>query len=58
MTKQDVLPLKFVHCAEQSLGITMQANRTQSYGASGWPLAHLGVVGQRHRRPIGTLSSN
>ena len=58
MTKQDVLLLKSVLRAEQSLGTTMPANRTQSYGASGWPLAHLGVVGQRRRRSIGALSSN
>src|ERR1700716_2326528 len=58
MTKRDVLLLKSVPRAEPSLGTTMPASRTQSYGGSGWPLAHLGVVGQRHRRPIGVLSSN
>jgi hypothetical protein len=58
MTKQDVLLLKFVLRAERSLGTTMPANRTHSYGASGWPLAHLGAVEQRRRRPIGALTSN
>jgi|HubBroStandDraft_3_1064219.scaffolds.fasta_scaffold24719_2 hypothetical protein len=45
MTKRDVLLLKSVPPAEQSLVTTMPANRTQSYGGSGWPLAHRGAVG-------------
>ena len=58
MTKRDVLLLKSVPRAEQNLDTTMPARRTQSYGGTGWLLAHLGVVGQRQRRPIGVLSSN
>ena len=58
MTKRHVLRLKSVLPAEQSSGTTMPPNRTRSYASSGWPLAHLGAVGQRYHRLIGAVSRN
>ena len=58
MTERDVLLLKSARHAVQSLDITMPASRTQSYGSSGWPQAHLGVAEQRHRPLIGVPSGS